>query len=70
MELNLTRLAFDVFAFGVPLTFRRSARTLCMRRAFMTLAHTLKDYVMPPEVLGYQCFFLSNTILMEFRGLV
>lgn len=48
MELDLTRLSFSVFAFGVSLTFRKSAETFCLRRAFVTLAHTLKDYVLPP----------------------
>lgn len=70
MELDLTRLSFSVFAFGASLTFQRSAGTFCLRRAFMTLTRTLKDCVIPPEVLGSQHFSLSNTFLMEFRSLV
>lgn len=41
MELALTRLSFSVFAFGVSLTFHRSARTC--EGVFMALAHTLRD---------------------------
>lgn len=49
MELDLTRFSFNVFAFGVSLTFQRSARTFCLRRAFMTPARSLKDDVIPPR---------------------
>lgn len=48
MELNLTSLSFSAFAFGVSLTFQRSAGTLCLRTAFMTLARTFKRLRYPP----------------------
>lgn len=76
MELALTRLSFSVFAFGVSLTFHRSARTC--EGVFMALAHTLRDcdITAPPTItttprcLDPNTFFLSNTFLMEFRSLV
>lgn len=60
MELDLTRLSFSVFAFGVSLTFQRSAGTSCQKEACVTPACTLEDYVIPPEVLGSEHFFSSQ----------
>lgn len=79
MELALTRLSFSVFAFGVSLTFHRSARTC--EGVFMALAHTLRDCDITPlsptpnptttlRYLDPNTFSLSNTFLMEFRSLV
>lgn len=63
MELALTRLSFSVFAFGVSLTFHRSARTC--EGVFMALAHTLRDCDItpppsPPRGAWIQTLFSSQ----------